>query len=847
MRQILSILTIYFLLVTQCFAATGVPNSQHWEYASFGGAGAFPMVISDNFTADKVYAIPDVNAPYVSTNKGELWSSLSTVGAVNSGFKPTQVAAFVQSKTTATLMYALDSTTTGGLSKSTDGGQTWTKLNSFRAGKGLKTIVIDKDNDNNVFVAPAGGIVYKSTDGGVNFTSLGSAFASRAASYTTQSTCVAAGASWSASGCSIGVTFIYHDSVNNDLYLGSKGFGMVKYDLGTDTQTYVDLAGTNALFNTGYDTYIDGSSVENLCIGAGFKVACTSDFSTWNYSAALASDSTYFINTLAVHRKADTTINIVANRQLKTSVYTNVTHYSTDNGATWGTSTRSNNTTMNPTGAYNAGNLVFYAEDDRTNDGVIYLTTDWRVYRSDNSGQTFHEKVDGAPMQVAHDIEVSPNGTIYMASMDKGIVYSTDKGDTWIMGTPSTAKGQPFVTSSVNDYGGHYWQIETAGTRAEWDAGNGKVFVCATMYSTPTSLFYVNYLLRSLDNGVTWTRSNSGLPTIRLFGDAVWGNGYCRAMGLSADESKLYIGMDGENGATVGGLFLSEDDGATFERVWSSPRKIFNALAIDPTVSNGLNLMFGTWGYNNYNNTYQSENAELTGSGQTRTGTLNHNNFIVSGTVTFTSSGETFTDNGNATLTSDLGGSGTYNTTTGAYSLTFISTPSTTTATYQWRGYVDTTNFVMDQAYDSSGRPYAVGNASGPVIYRSVQTSFGDGSGSYGTWQLMKKFGTNGILDGLAIDPRNNKRIFVSVTEGSDPSTRRVYVTTNANQHTNATWVDITGDLPIVGGCRDLEVTYFDGPQGHLLCASNGGGMWKLDLADEPQSFPKRTVFGGYN
>jgi hypothetical protein len=437
---------------------------------------------------------------------------------------------------------------------------------------------------------------------------------------------------------------------------------------------------------------------------------------------------------------------------------------------------------MNPTGVYNSGNGVFCIEDDRTNDGVFYLSTDWRVFRSDNSGATFAEKDSGLQMIVSSDVAISPNGRIFQVSMDTGVQYSDDNGATWTQGVPNAS--QPFVTGSSNDYGGHYWRVLTLGTYDEWEAGQGKVIISATMYSSPTALYYVNYVIRSLDSGATWSRSNSGLPTAALYGDAVWGQGYARALAKSSDEATLYLGMDGENcranpalpyncstNFTSGGLFKSVDDGATWTRVWSSPRKIYNALAVDPTDATNEILMFGTFGYNHYRKT---------------------------GTST-------------ANYVGDASGP---------------------------------TNYIYDTAYDYEGRPYAVVSNSGAGIYRSVVTAFGDGSGQYGTWQLMKKFSGTGIADGLFIDPRNKNRVFVSVTLGN-VNDRKIYVTVNANQHSNATWYDITGDFPVVGGCQSLMVNYFESEKGYLYCASNGGGVWKLNLADSPASFPGRTVLGG--
>lgn len=852
-RKILSIVLALTMMATQAFAITGVPDSTHWVAAGFGGAGTYSMIVPDNFVQNKIYAIPDVNSPYVTTDKGELWSYLSTAGAANSGFTPTQVAAFTQSKNNPLLMYAVDSAN-GGLVRSVDGGNTWVKLTSYKGTKGQKTIVINPTDDDIVYVASVGngtvkgGRVYRTIDGGNNwseyfrpfdiaivaesaelngstntrtgrlnsltnilpgsvvFTSSGgetftdngagvlvsnmggsgtitysnvnsSSYGNYSLTFGTTPSTTTVDYTISAS-----ASFITMDSSGQYIFAGrdasSSNPTFVRYTISGGTLTTITLTGTNATRVADWGSYVDGSSVEHLCFTAGWKIACTdNNGGSFTYTAAISSDSTHYINHFAVRRKADNSINFVVNRRTTSSSFATALHRSNDGGSTWASGSTSNNTTMNPTGKFTAGSPnIFSLAADPFNEDVWYLSSDWRIWRSDNNGQTFSEKDTGAQNTVAHDVKVAPNGRVFQASMDTGIQYSDDYGVTWSQGTPDSSKGQPFVTGSVNDYGGHYWQIELAGDESAWNSGAGKAFVCATMYSSPTSLYYVNYLVRSLDSGANYTRSNSGLPIVALYGDAVWGQGYCRAMGLSADETKLYIGMDGENcdgdgpggnpyncstNMATGGLFKSTDDGATFSTVWASPRKVFNALAVDPKDTTGEILLFGTFGYNLYRKT---------------------------GAATANYVGDSFG-------------------------------PGAT---------------IVDVAYDINGRPYAAVSNSGPKIYKSVVTQYGNGTGMWGTWRLMHSFGSDGMLDGIVIDKNNPNRIFVSVTEGSSPASRRIYVTTDAQNAELSTWYDITGDFPVAGGCRALDIHPDEGTQGYLYCAANGGNIWKLNLADTP-------------
>ena len=845
---------IYFLLVGQCFAVTGVPNNLHWELAGYGGGGTFSFIIPDNFTAGKYYAIPDVNAPYVTTDSGAHWSFLSTVGAVNSGYLITQTSFFVQSKNNANLMYALDSQTQGGLQRSADGGQTWTKvLANARGLKPHRQIALDPNDDNEVYTV-ANGSIWRATDG-VTFTEyINLPFNSRAIAYTTSSTCSSNGGSWSGSlsKCIIAPRFIYVDDVNNDLWMGSHKQGMVKYDMDTDTQTYIDLVGTNALYNRDFATYKDASNVENFCVTAGLKIACTADFSTWTYTAQTTGSSTYFIKRFGVKRKADNSLTFVISRNTTASDFAVVNQYSADSGATWGSVGVSKNEDMNPTNAYNAGGRYSSIVPSPNNETDWFISTDWSIFKSVNGGANFSEAVTSAQNIVSMHVVVAPNGRVFNLAMDTGIQYTDDGGENWIAGTPSTAKGQGYVTNSVTDYGGHYWRglIPPNQTKEQWDAGEGVIFVAATMYSTPPSINNVNFVLKSVDSGVTWTRSNAGLPTVALYGDATWGNGYARALASSSDGAVIYVGMDGQNGSVTGGLFRSDDQGETWKRQWpTTPNRIFNGLAVDPTDPTGETLLFATFRYNAYHLTRITENAEITGTGQTRTGTLNKKNTAMNPVFTSTG-GEVFepVSFGSTTLTSNLGGTGTFSKSTGVYSLTFISAPTATSVNYQWLGYVGDTNgpkdYVQEVAYDSKGVPYALSQSNGAWIFKSVVTDFGDGSGQYGTWRPMHKFSDGGLPDGIVIDPQNDNRIFVSVTEGS-VTNRRIYVTTNAKDDDQSVWTDITGDFPAVGGCRALAINYFEGNQGYLYCAGNGAGALKLPLDDTPTSRKNRTYFGG--
>lgn len=147
-------------------------------------------------------------------------------------------------------------------------------------------------------------------------------------------------------------------------------------------------------------------------------------------------------------------------------------------------------------------------------------------------------------------------------------------------------------------------------------------------------------------------------------------------------------------------------------------------------------------------------------------------------------------------------------------------------------------NFVWDAVYDSNGRPYVGTGDGGAGIYKSVVTAYGNGTGSYGTWELMHRFPTTSstLADGLLVDPGNNNRVFVTTQNGPGGSVtgNRVFMTADAQNHKSSVWYDITGDLPSIYGCQALTIDPNEGTQGFLYCASPGNGLFKLDLADSP-------------
>jgi len=96
-----------------------------------------------------------------------------------------------------------------------------------------------------------------------------------------------------------------------------------------------------------------------------------------------------------------------------------------------------------------------------------------------------------------------------------------------------------------------------------------------------------------VDGGATFEVIKKGIPDYDIAPNTMWGKGHPRALAVDPNNPQIvYLGIDGDpaSGKSGGGIFKSEDGGATWAQLPNQPgsRRMYYGLAVDPTDSNRL-------------------------------------------------------------------------------------------------------------------------------------------------------------------------------------------------------------------------------------------------------------------
>ncbi len=512
------------LLVLLASSSLVYAKTTSWEFAGWYGAGCFPNLVFDPKVKDRVYLASDVGGIFRSDDKGENWHF------VTKGLEHMIVAQVAIAPSDSNVLYAA---TGGGLFISKDAGGSWSALDRslfFQRPENYRPIAIDAKDPNKWCAGTANGIIACSS--GKKMTIGKEA-----------------------------VTALALDTEGKLYASSTKGF--FRCDGKCQPVEGAPKPITDFIFSAG--------SPQTIYAAAGTKIWMSTDTGlTWTASQDVPKGRAYRV---ALDGSAEQPVlYAVWNEDWKGGVIR-----STDRGQTWNSLDKNlqADKVLDPTRAWaSAGGKSTGVYADPFDPKVLFRTDWWGVWRSDDGGASWQEKIMGAPNAVATQVAVTANGIIYAASMDNGLLKSVDDGKTYEALFPSSGYD--------GNKNGHVWRFVTAGdtiigTSSPWEK-------------------QINQIIVSRDGGKNFTLVREGLPQSRPRQNTMWGQGYPRGLAIDpTDPNMVYLGIDGDDG---GGLFISKDAGATWERSSGQPGslRIYNALAVDPT--NPKRIIWGACGTN---------------------------------------------------------------------------------------------------------------------------------------------------------------------------------------------------------------------------------------------------------
>ena len=509
-------------------SVSGLAQEQEWSFAGWYGGGMYPALAPDPTVEGRLYVASDVAGIWRSDDRGDNWYF------INQGLDNLNVSALAVSSDGGHVYAG----TQNSFLHSEDGGSTWNagkKLPEIAFQKSARSIFVDPQNGLNVYVGTKAGEVFFSGDAGAHWMQLGSnPFGEK-----TPLMAVLAGK-------------------DGETVLAFSKLGGRRYD--AKTKTWTPLTG---LEGEPADALWDPQR-NMLWVAVGNKLAMSADQgATWKFSSPLPKGT---ILRMALETKDGKTRAIVGWKDnWKGGVY-----LSDDEGKSWKDAVGEtvHDAVSDPTRQWMKGFSRSNAlQIDPFNADIFYYTDSWGIWRTDDAGLTWHEKIKGAPNTSGSDLSIDEEGNIFVATMDDGLLLSKDAGK----------KYQPVLPTEgfVKNISGHVWRVLS-------QPKSGRIVATASPWHEKT-----NRVFWSDDRGKTFTAA-SGLPVDRPKKNTMWGSGYPRALTADPfDENRLYLGIDGDDG---GGFFVSSDGGKNWQRTIHQPGslRVYNGLATDPTRKDRL-------------------------------------------------------------------------------------------------------------------------------------------------------------------------------------------------------------------------------------------------------------------
>ena len=556
---LLSIPTLFlFLLPSSSHAAA--PDNWTWTARNIGfsGSSAWEITVDPN-DSNTLYVLLHSYGVYKSTDGGDNWT------ASNTGL-PSGVAHDLEiDPNNSNTLYTIIAYT---IYKSTDAGASWSKshdgIRSWGTSNGIRFIEVDPTDSDILYagtiVSGDNGGVWKSTDGGANWTMV----ASRD----------------SGSGCDNDIgPFAIDPSNNQKIYAGSVYHGVyISTDGGSNWLTSSQT--TRRIMSIIIDSD-DNSKV--YAAGSSGLYITTDGGSNWTLSGAISGNITDLAQSASnrdvmyamvvsgtsyelyksinrgsswsnLNHSDDIVFRVIVDPANADILYLNSTTNGIYKSADGGTSTSQTNTGLPSIPSYATPIAI-------DSSGSFYTVTASGLFRSTDNGLNWQQLNSYTGQRV---VAIDPSNTDIIYYTGNNILYkSTDGGENW---SDIYTSGETFhfwleidpnntdilfMTTYPNDYiikstdGGENWTVkETMGDNAR------RIRVDPNDSNRVYAVGY-DYFWKSINNGETWTRITNGLPSIlsRITLDSANNIIYATPAGTSAT---IYKSTDyGENWSTI--------------------------------------------------------------------------------------------------------------------------------------------------------------------------------------------------------------------------------------------------------------------------------------------------------
>ncbi len=579
----------------------GIQSFTGWESmgptaTNAGYLGRVNAIVVDRTNSATVYIGEAKGGVWKSTDSGTTWTNLTdTITQYVGCLVQDPVNANTLYLGTGEEYYALNTQAGVGIYKSTDGGATWTlKGNSTFAGLRINAIAIDPGNTNKWVVCSDGGI-YTTTDGGTTFTQRLAGAGSALRMNPTNSSILYAAIGWPFGGTAAnGVYKSTNGGVNWSLLGGGlpsgTATGRIELDIHKANPNIVYVAignpsnpyGLNSIFRTA-DGGTSWTSIPLPTLSANRD--------TW-YNIFIRADptsaTTAYYGQVSLHRTtnagaAATWTTITPNHPDMHALEFDPTnsskiylgedagvYYSTDQGATW---TNKNN---------GRAVMEYYAF-------AVHPTDDTKLAAGaqDNSTHvrtgtnTFNVVIGGDGFWPAYK---TSDPTIMLGESQYGnIARSTDSGATWagVFSVPNGYWSTPIVndpTTSARFYTGGIAVYRSADSGATWGAVSGTLdgsnIMRIIVAPNNSNVVYAGTInggfFATTDGAATWVNRTAGLPGVAI-----------GAIGVHPTVSgTVYAGM---TGGSANRVWKSTNNGATWTNYTGNlPNTPVNGLVVNP-------------------------------------------------------------------------------------------------------------------------------------------------------------------------------------------------------------------------------------------------------------------------